>query len=159
MSESETIRELRERIEELEEGFDGLLAVKALLMRQLDDADARIERQRILLGETTVEDAKITLEEVEKLLTAIVDYNDVLKRVGAPDPVRGTIIHIFEKYNIKITTMNVWDGIPDLPKSTDPEEDSYSHYRAAEDSAKVLAGQGGFVEGINPPPKRKELTP
>lgn len=50
--------------------------------------------------ETETTFSKMTLSELETVMTACVDYQDILKRLVVGDPIEPRITSIFEKYNI-----------------------------------------------------------
>lgn len=53
---------------------------------------------------------KITLEEVEILLSATKDYHRCLSQLYAADPIQNRVLPIFEKYNIRVVPNTMVQG-------------------------------------------------
>lgn len=70
---------------------DGLHATNGILEEILEEYRVR-----------KTEFSQMTLDEIQALLSACVDYHEALHSLSAADPIQDRVLHIFEKYNIQI---------------------------------------------------------
>ena len=93
------VRNLERENRKSEHALDALISTVDVLEALLKDC----QKRRMEVG-------KMTLEEVEILLSATKDYHSCLERLYAADPVQHRVLPIFHKYNIKVVPNEMVQG-------------------------------------------------
>jgi phosphoribosylamine-glycine ligase len=71
----------------------------------------QLEEEIMALRTRRTEFSKMSLDELEEVLSACVDYQRCLVRLGVGDPVQNRVLPIFEKYNIVVERNTATDAL------------------------------------------------
>lgn len=81
-----------------------------------------LQREVGRLQELESKFSKMTIEELEEILTACVDYQGCLKRLRAGDPIQHRVLPIFKKYNVKVERNTATDEVIEEAKAWAKEQ-------------------------------------